>query len=47
MGGELKAPQINASGFTILELDVDDPYTEGGQDYGVVIMQAGFDYVRK
>lgn len=41
------ARAINASGFTILELDVDDPYTEGGQDYGVVIMQAGFDYVRK
>jgi hypothetical protein len=37
---------INASDFTILELDVDDPYTEGGQEYGVVLTRAGFDYTR-
>ncbi len=37
---------INASGFTILELDVDDPYTEGGQEYGVVLTRAGFEYRR-
>lgn len=41
------ARSINASGFTILDLDVDDPYTEGGQEFGVVILKAGFDYVRR
>jgi hypothetical protein len=35
---------INNAGFTILELDVDDPYTEGSQEYGVVVMRAGFEY---
>ncbi len=35
---------INASGFTIVELDVDDPYTEGGQEYGVVLMRVSFEY---
>jgi hypothetical protein len=40
------ARSINASGFTILELDVDDPYREGDQEYGIVLEQAGFDYAR-
>ena len=35
---------INASGFTILTLDVDDPYTLGNGEYGVVLRGAGFDY---
>jgi hypothetical protein len=40
------ARAINATGFTILQLDVDDPYMEGSQDFGVVILKAGFDYVK-
>jgi hypothetical protein len=39
------ARAVNASGFTILKLDVDNPYTKDGQDYGVVLMSAQFDYV--
>jgi hypothetical protein len=41
------ARSINGSGFTILQLDVDDPYRDGDQEYGVVLVQAGFDYARK
>jgi hypothetical protein len=37
---------INKSGFTIVELNVDDPYTEGDEQYGVVLVQAAFDYVK-
>jgi len=40
------ARSINGSGFTILVLDVDDPYREGEQEYGVVLVRAGFEYVR-
>jgi hypothetical protein len=36
------ARSIAPSGFTILELDVDDPYRQGDQDYGVVLLEAGF-----
>ena len=41
------ARAINPSGFTILELNVDRPYKKDGQEYGVVLLQAGFDYVSK
>jgi hypothetical protein len=41
------ARAINASGFTILELRVDDPYTGSDQEFGVVLVRAGFDYTRK
>lgn len=44
---EVPARTINVSGFTILELDVDDPYMEGSQDFGIIILRAGFDYVKK
>ncbi len=40
------AADINRSGFTIVELNVDDPYTEGDEQYGVVLLQAAFDYVK-
>jgi hypothetical protein len=39
------ARAIDASGFTVLKMDVDNPYTKDGQEYGVVLMSAGFDYV--
>ncbi len=41
------ARAISGSGFTEVGLDVDDPYKDGTQDYGVVILRAGFDYVKK
>jgi hypothetical protein len=34
------------SGFTIVELNVDDPYSEGEQQFGVVLVSAVFDYVK-
>jgi hypothetical protein len=40
------AQAINRSGYTIVELNVDDPYTEGAEQYGVVLLQAAFDYVK-
>jgi len=40
------ARAINGSGFTIVELNVDDPYREGDEQYGVVLRQAAFDYVK-
>jgi hypothetical protein len=40
------ARDINASGFTIVELNVDDPYSEGDEEYGVVLREAAFDYVK-
>jgi hypothetical protein len=40
------ARAINASGFTIVELNVDDPYREGDEQYGVVLREAAFDYVK-
>jgi hypothetical protein len=40
------ARTINGSGFTIVELNVDDPYSEGDEQYGVVLRQAAFDYVK-
>ncbi len=43
---QVPARAINRSGFTILELDVDRPYRQDNQDYGVVLMRAGFDYDR-
>ena len=36
---------IGDSGFTVLELNVDKPYIKNGQEFGVLIVQAGFDYV--
>ncbi len=41
------AHAINASGFTILELNVNKPYRKDNQEYGVVLSEAGFDYVGK
>ena len=41
------ARAINASGFTILRLDVDHPYTKDGQEFGVVLMSAGFEYATR
>jgi hypothetical protein len=40
------ARAINRSGYTIVELNVDDPYREGDEQYGVVLRQAAFDYVK-
>lgn len=40
------ARSINSSGFTIVELNVDDPYREGDEQYGVVLRRAVFDYVK-
>ena len=45
---EVKLPvparSISSSGFTILGLDVDNPYTKDGQEFGVILLQASFDY---
>ena len=35
---------LNGSGFTIVELNVDDPVREGGEEFGVVLLSADFDY---
>jgi hypothetical protein len=40
------ARAIHRSDFTIVELNVDDPYREGDERYGVVLRQAVFDYVK-
>jgi hypothetical protein len=41
------ARDINPSGFTILELDIDRPYARDGQEYGVALLRAAFDYALK
>jgi hypothetical protein len=32
-------------GFVIVRLDVDHPYAKDGQEYGVVLLRAGFQSV--
>jgi hypothetical protein len=41
------AESIAPSGFKILKLDVDDRCRDGNQEYGVVLLEAGFEYGRR
>lgn len=43
---QVPARAINDRGFTIVELNVNDPYSEGGEQYGVVLLRALFDYLK-
>jgi hypothetical protein len=38
------AHAISTSGYTILALDVDRPYVKDGQQYGIVLLRADFEY---
>ena len=40
------ARAIDPAGYTLLELSVDHPYRKDGLEYGVVLLRAGFEYVK-
>ena len=42
---EVPAADIAKSGFTIVEMDVENPYKDpDGSEFGVVLLRAGFTY---
>ncbi|MEQ1949563.1 MAG: hypothetical protein ABL995_20395 [Bryobacteraceae bacterium] len=41
----VKAAQISALGFTLVDLEVDHPYKDpGGEEFGIILFQVGFEY---
>jgi hypothetical protein len=43
-GAPIGSLALNKVGYTLVNLDVDKPYTQDGEQFGVVLLQCGFEY---